>query len=40
MTMSVQAEVLKLVAEQAESRAMTTEQAKTVLEQPAMTAAM
>ena len=36
----VQAEVLNLVAEQAESRAMTTEQAKGVLEQPAMSAAV
>ena len=40
MTMSLQAEVLKLVTEQADSRAMMTEQAKTVLEQPAMSAAM
>ena len=39
VTMCLQA-VLKLVAEQAESRAMMTEQAKTVLEQPAMSAAM
>ena len=38
--MSLQAEVLQLVAEQAETRAMTTDQAKTVLEQPAMSAAM
>ena len=40
MTMSEQAEVLKLVAEQAETSAMTTDQAKAVLEQPAMSAAM
>ena len=40
MTMSVQVEVLQLVAEQAESRAMTTDQAKAVLEQPAMSAAV